>query len=98
MKPQPKVTAAQRKQFEHHLFMAMLDAEAILQPVTEKFIDLRKDARADVKISVHTAAINFVQDSGMDMRDAGVARLVRRCERKFVQRLMNPVDLTKKAA
>lgn len=95
MKTQPKITAAQRKQFEHHLCLAMLDAHAVLQPVTDKLIDLRRDARADVKISVHTAVINFVQDSDADMRDARTARLVRRYERKLVNRLMNPVDLKK---
>jgi hypothetical protein len=90
MKPQPTITAAQRRNLERHLCLAMLDAHAVLQPVTEKFIDLQRNARADVKISVHTAFVNFVQDADVDMRDARTARLVRRYERKLVQRLMNP--------
>jgi hypothetical protein len=98
MQNQPKVTAAQRRNLEHHLRLAMLDAESVLQPVTDLFIDLQRNARADVRVCAHTAFVNFVQDADVDMSDARVARLVRRYERKLVNRLMNPFDATKLAA
>jgi hypothetical protein len=95
MKTQPKITASEWKEFESYLLHTLLDAEAVLQPVTDVYIDLQRNARADIKVCVRTAFINAVQDRGADMRDARVARLVRRYERKLVNRLMNPVDLTK---
>jgi hypothetical protein len=98
MKPQPKVTASEWKEFESYLLHKMLDAHDTLAPVTDLFIDLQRNSRADIKVCAHTAFIIAVQDRGADMRDARVARLVRRYERKLVRRLMNPVDLTKLAA
>jgi hypothetical protein len=95
MKTQPTVTASEWKEFESYLLHKMLDAEAVLQPVTDLFIDLQRNARADIRVCAHTAFINAVQDRGADMRNVRVARLVRRYERKLVNRLMHPVDLTK---
>jgi hypothetical protein len=95
LKTQPKITASEWKEFESYLLHKMLDAHDTLSPVTDLFIDLRRNARADIKVCAHTAFIIAVQDRGADMRDARVSRLVRRYERKLVDRLMNPVDLTK---
>jgi hypothetical protein len=95
MKTQPKITASEWKEFESYLRLKMLDAHDVLAPITDLFIDLRRDARADIKVCVHTAFVIAVQDRGADMRNARVARLVRRYERKLVHRLMNPVDVTK---
>jgi hypothetical protein len=98
MKTQPKITASEWKEFESYLLHKMLDAEAVLQPVTDLYIDLQRNSRADIKVCAHTAFVIAVQDRGADMGNARVARLVRRYERKLVNRLMNPVDLTKLAA
>jgi hypothetical protein len=95
MKTQPKVTASEWKEFESYLRLKMLDACDVLAPVTDLFIDLQRNARADIKVCAHTAFIIAVQNRGADMRNASVARLVRRYERKLVNRLMNPVDVTK---
>jgi hypothetical protein len=98
MKTRPKITASEWKEFESYLLHKMLDAEGVLQPVTDLYIDLQRNSRADIKVCARTAFIIAVQDRGADMRDARVARIVRRYERKLVDRLMNPVHLTKKAA
>jgi hypothetical protein len=98
MKTQPKITASEWKEFESYLLHKMLDAEAVLQSVTDLYIDLRRDARADIKECARTAFVIAVQDRGADMRNVRVARLVRRYERWLVNRLMNPVDLKKLAA
>jgi hypothetical protein len=90
MTNQPKITAAQWKEFESYLMGKMLDAQDVLSPVTDLFIDLQRNSRADIKICARTAFIIAVQDRGADMRNARVARLVRRYERKLVDRLMNP--------
>jgi hypothetical protein len=95
MKTRPRITASEWKEFESYLLHKMLDAEAILQPVTDLYIDLQRNARAEIKVCAHTAFIIAVQDRDADMRDARVARVLRRYERKLVNRLMNPVDLTK---
>jgi hypothetical protein len=95
---QPAVTASEWKEFESYLLHKMLDAEAVLQPVTDLYIDLQRNSRADIRVCVKTAFVIAVQDRGADMRNARVARLVRRYERRLVNRLMNPVDLTKLAA
>jgi|SRR5580693_7104695 hypothetical protein len=98
MKPQPTVTASEWKEFESYLLHKMLDAESVLQPVTDLYIDLQRNARADIKECARTAFVIAVQDRGADVRNARVARLVRRYERKLVNKLMNPVDLKELAA
>jgi hypothetical protein len=90
MTNQPATKASEWKEFEQYLRIKMLDAHDVLAPVTDLFIDLQRNSRADIKICARTAFIIAVQDRGADMRNARVARLVRRYERKLVDRLMNP--------